>query len=112
MWRKTATATESGSYSFGQDNHGAIHVVCLRDASTAVNVAITEGVALTAATPGVAPADASAVEIRAAAVYTFPTTITGWSGAVGVHAARAGAVSECAFVGGGDPANQLLGEQW
>jgi len=83
VWRKTATATEPGAYTFRQDNHGAIHIIALRDASTTVNVAISEGTDLTVATPGVAPADAAAVEIRAAAVYTWPDTITGWSGPSG-----------------------------
>jgi hypothetical protein len=93
VWRKTATATESGAYSFGQNNHGTIHLVALKDASTSANVTIAENFGTSTTTPPVTPADAAAVEIRVAAVYTYPTVITSWTAPSG-YTSRGQAQSE------------------
>jgi hypothetical protein len=79
VWRKTATNAEPGAYSFGQDNHGTIHLLALKDASSTANIVIAESFGTSTTTPPVTPADSAAVEIRVAAVYTYPTVITSWA---------------------------------
>lgn len=76
VWRRTATAAEPSLYSFGQAGDGTVHVIALRDASTTANVATAFSAGTDTVTPAVAPADASAVEIRVAGVYSYPGTVT------------------------------------
>lgn len=82
VWRRTAGGAEPGTYVFGQGNSGTVHVFALPGASTTARVTFDTTFDTFTDTPGVIPADGSAVEIRVAAAYTYPDTVT-WTGPAG-----------------------------
>lgn len=78
VWRKMATVGEPSTYSFGQPNAstGAVHLVVVRDASATLAARMAASVifAFDSPTPSVTPASASHLEVRYAAIFTFPDT--------------------------------------
>lgn len=78
IWRRTPGGAEPTTYAFGYTGETTVHVVCVRDASTTVSARITamDGIDTVVPTPAVPPASAASLEIRAAAVYTYPGTVT------------------------------------